>query len=308
MADSNYVIVHCPKGHELQAAHEHLTATLSCPVCGIEFVPQAGAVPTMTGPQNLATSPVTYSASHLLTKPIQYPGVTSWMLGLWVVVTAMLIAQGVIGMVIGPTQSFKPNGLPDLNPGMLVFAIASGCMMWLGLAAACVLQLIWIYRIHDDAQRARGYDKISAIVATIVCFIPGFNMIWTALTMLWLSNFVAASPSNVETPDASALASKAVGICRWCLVVSVLFVVSFCGYTCYAILRAYKAALAVPGAMNGTANQAELQAKIQAEIGVTPLWVSIVVYVLLALVVYLYIRTVRATENALYPFLGAPAK
>ncbi|MCB9852975.1 MAG: hypothetical protein H6819_07760 [Phycisphaerales bacterium] len=306
MMDQNYVIVHCPKGHELQAAREHLTATLSCPVCGIEFVPQAAAgVAGLAAPAQTPT-PLSYAGNDLLTHPIDYPGVTTAMIWLWMIVAIASVLQVLVAVIVGPPPAVQPGQMPNINPGYFVFSLIVGCSLWICIAVAVVLQLMWIYRIHKDALRARRYSSISPGLALGLSFVPVFNYIWTALTMRKLSSFVATS-ADMQDPQIANQVARSQKATLWCLIAAIVVVLSGCAFMSYFGVIGWNAAQAslTP---NGQLDQVAFQAALQSKMTGESVWLQVAFNFLGLFVVLLYVSAVRRLEAVLYPFLGAPQK
>lgn len=301
--DPNYVIVHCPKGHELQAAREHLTATLACPVCGIEFVPQS-MTDAAAGPSVPPSDPAQLEYANRLNEPVEYPGVTSGMVWVWMSIAVISIIQAIVGVFLGPPPIAKPGQMPEFSGGDMAFRLVVGCVSMILLVVAVVLQLMWIYRIHKDAQRARGYGEVSPGMALGVSFIPAVNYIWTAVTMRKLSSFVASSTEGGAEP--SERVTKAQGATRLCLIVGIIAVVGFCLFMSYGMYAYFDAVKAAGGV--GPANQAAIQAKLNAKLGAGNVWFPVILNTIGLLIVWVYVRAVRRLEAALYPFLGAPER
>lgn len=307
MMDQNYVIVQCPKGHELQAAREHLTATLACPVCGIEFVPQAPAgVATANLPEFPST--MSYAGTDLLSQPIDYPAVTPWMTWLWMGAGIVQTLQVLALMTVGqPTMTV---GQPQLTgPLVAVMAVVGvmSCLSGIAILVAFVLQLIWIFRIHKDARRARDYRKVSPGLALGLSFVPIIHSIWTAWTLRNLAKFSAETigAQGGENPEVLASANHAT---RNYLSISVFLLVMICSSTSY-ILYTMWGPLMKLATTPGGASQMQIQAEFQqlSAQAISP-WLQVGMQCFQLLGIYLFFQAVRKLEAALYPALGAPPR
>ncbi|MCA9257428.1 MAG: hypothetical protein KDA33_17395 [Phycisphaerales bacterium] len=298
MADSNYVIVHCPKGHELQAAHEHLTATLSCPVCGIEFVPQSsGPAAGMAPPSRPDSAGLSY-AGGTLAKPVEYPGITTAMLWLFLMSSIFMLAGTILSFLMKDTLIAIQSGSTDQMAKAVPIGAAAcvGSVCWL---VAIVLQLIWVYRIHTDAQQAGGYEEVSPGLAIGLTFIPWFNYIWTGIAMRKLARFADGS----RGPGAAATGVSAVAATTRCLYAGILLGV---GNFSVAMYNGVKQMSAMQAAMSNSGKPTPEQ--LAEQYGGSSMSITIGAAALSLVCVLVYFASVRKLEASLYPALGAPAK
>ncbi len=288
MIDPSNVIIHCPNGHQLQAARMDLDKPLACPICGVTFTPASagprGAVPG-AAPLDLG-----YSGSPL-SAPVEYPAYTNWMLALWAIAFCLTIGYG----LFGAQYAAPPDPGQPLPPGA-IGACALSCLLILAAPAAIVLQLMWIYRIHCDARRARGYDDVSPGLALGLSFIPLFNYPWTAWTMRKLAAFAATGTSDDRTRAEQALKASAV-----CMVVTVLFLALTCTNLSIGTYAGIRVAQEL-GATGSQVDSIELQRRVEAYL---PSALQYAGTVLLVIGLVIYVWAVRKVETALYSFLGA---
>lgn len=294
MMDPNNVLIRCPNGHELQAAKADLAKPLACPVCNVTFTPDGGTVPTamatgMEAPGTGGGAAVDY-ARDMLSSPIEYPGYTNWMLGL-TVGTYMLTAVFSLLNLGGPDAGDSTT--PSMGQMMLP------CFSSIAGLAAIVLQLMWIYRIHKDAQRARGYASVSPKLALGLSFIPVFNFVWTAWTMKKLAGFSWREDAAEDSAESRALRATSL-----CLLAGIALALS----NCVTFGLAGSAWLAVMGeVMQQNIPQAEMQNIMAKKIAEsTPFAWQVIGPLISVACVLVYFRAVRGLEAALYPFLGAP--
>lgn len=291
MMDPNNVLIRCPNGHELQAAKTDLDKPLACPVCNVTFTPSGGPDSTTAGMETPGTGgAVVDYASDLLGSPVEYPGYTNWMLGL-TVGTYMLSAVLSLLNLGGPDMGDSAS--PSMGAMMLpCFTGAAGL-------AAIVLQFMWIYRIHKDARRARGYTSVSPGMALGLSFVPLFNFIWTAWTLKKLAGFAWREDAAEDSVESQALRATSL-----CFAAGIVLVLSNCvtfgiaGSTWFEVMKEV---------MQQNLPQAEMQ-KIMAEkiVGSTPFALQVIGPLISVACVLVYFRAVRSLEAALYPFLGAP--
>lgn len=293
MMDPNNVLIRCPNGHELQAAKADLAKPLACPVCNVTFTPSGGPAATAAGMEtpDKGGAVVDY-ASDMLSSPIAYPGYTNWMLGL-TVGTYMLTAVASLLNLGGPTAEDPTS--PSMGGIML------SCFSGTAGLAAIVLQLMWIYRIHKDALRARGYTSVSPGKALGLSFIPVFNFIWTAWTMKKLAGFAWREDAAEDSAEGQALRATSL-----CLVAGIVLVLS----NCVAISLAVSVvAGSIGDIMNQSISQAERQTLMAEKIAEsTPFAWQVIGPLISVACVLVYFRAVRGLEAALYPFLGAPSR
>lgn len=192
MAEPVHVVTHCPNGHACQVAQEDVGHQLACPVCNVHFTP--------TGP---GTAPVAVQYAYRgLPAPVEAPRYTTWLLICWGVGEITSIAWSLYLAVwpMTPSQMGTGFGLPNLV----------GCFLGPAFIAAMVLQLVWNYRIHTDAARARAYNEVSPGLALGLSFVPYFNYLWTGWIVHKLARFAAEQP-NVGAPQADRVVEST----RW---------------------------------------------------------------------------------------------
>lgn len=308
MSDPNFVIVHCPKGHELQAAREHLTATLACPVCGIEFVPQAtsGAALPATPPADYPST-LGYAGTELLREPVEFPAITPWMIWLWLAVGIVQFIQAAVMATLGPKPGQDPTQMAPGAMGITAIVAIVGCFAGAALLTALVLQFVWIYRIHKDAMRARGYNNISPGLALGLSFVPVIHSIWTAWTLKKLSSFAVETSSKQGDGDTRAL-ERSESATRNYFLIAIVLLLSGCGMMVYVMSIMWGPMMAIINS-GGAGNQVQLQQQLQAEIANSmPVWLQIAMQGLSLLGIFLFFNAVRRLEAALYPALGAPPR
>lgn len=298
MIDPNNVLIRCPNGHQLQAAKTDLDKPLACPVCNVTFTPSpSGAAPEAPPvPAGGAGAPETLSygmpGTPALQEPVTYPPYTQWMIILWV---AVYVLQAINGLY----QMANPPDIDPQNPfaGQMVSLMVFGCFVGAGTIAAIVLQLMWIYRIHKDARRARNYQAVSPGLAIGLSLIPLFNLIWTPVTMRKLARF-ATDPDE----SGGSAGNRAFYAATVCLVAGIAILVTYCAVFS-AMLPAYMKGfnnIQALGPQN--MDQQALQREIMASI---PAAVQIFSAIVPAVAAVIYYWAVRKLEAALYPFLGA---
>jgi hypothetical protein len=278
------VLIRCPNSHELQAARSDLGKVLSCPVCNTTF--STGAPPASPPGPGGMTPPaaIDYAghASPMLLQPVKRPQYVGWLVGLWIAVEVLSTISS-FASIIGGVDPMKPSPL----------IMGANCFVTLFVIAAIVLQLMWIYRIHDDALRARGYRAVSPGMALGLSFIPVFNYIWTGWTMKKLAEFAA---SGERSQNAAALdAVRAATICFY-------FGIALTLTTC------------IGGAASGIVGfQSAMQAATQgpanpfASAGPGFLVVIAAMTLVRLVSVFVYAWVVKKLHASLYDSLGAPA-
>ncbi|MBN2561488.1 MAG: hypothetical protein JXQ75_11220 [Phycisphaerae bacterium] len=190
--DPNNVLIRCPAGHELQAARTDLSKALRCPICNVTFTPSGG--PAMQTGSAAHVGPESLGYAGTMRRPVFRPTYAGWLVGLW-------IAAEVLGTINSFAQ--MGGGIDPQTPDPIV--MVGGCFIFLVIIPAIVLQLMWIYRIHDDARRARGYYAVSPGLALGLSFIPFFNYIWTGWTMKKLAEFAASEDRSQDPTTAEAV-------------------------------------------------------------------------------------------------------
>jgi hypothetical protein len=268
----------------LQAARSDLGKVLSCPVCNTTF--STGALPVVSPGVGGMMPPaqIDYAgyASPPPFLPVTRPPYVGMLVGLW-------IAAEILSTINTFVSIFSAADPTEPEPVTML----AGCFIGLIVIAAIVLQLMWIYRIHSDALRARGYRAVSPGLALGLSFIPAFNYIWTGLTMKKLAEFAA---SGERSHDAKALlAVRAATICFG-----------------FGIARA--AATCVNGMAGGIVGfQSAMQAGGQQPVNLfasAGSWFYAVMLVMTAVSlasVFVYAWAVRKLHVSLYDHLGAPA-
>ena len=310
MIDPSNVLIRCPNGHDLQAAKPDLLKPLACPVCNVTFTPtaptEAGA--SQTPPTDAAGTPtpttLTYGPPGL-GHPISYPAYTNWMLGLWIAFFACN-AIGQLWQLANP-QSVDPNNFPD--PGLAMAALFISCFKMMGGMAAFVLQLMWIYRIHQDALRARNYRAVAPGLAIGLSFVPLFNLIWTAWTMKRLAGFAASGADEGEGNEDSVGNnrgdSEAVRAAGLCLAAGIAFLLMTC--ISWSFMGAALMDVARESQLAG-AQGIDQQRMTQQMMDNVPTAIQILLPLVSVAGVLIYARAVRRLEASLYPFLGAPGR
>lgn len=291
MIDPNNVLIRCPNGHELQAAKADLDRPLACPICNVTFTPGGGPSASVAGMESAGTSGVVVDyASEMLASPIAYPGYTNWMLGL-TVGTYMLAA--VFNLInLGEPSAPAPTARSMGGTAVSCFTGVAGL-------AAIILQLMWIYRIHKDAQRARGYEAVSPKLALGLSFVPIFNYIWTAWTMKKLAGFAWREDAAEDSAENHAMRAT-----RLCLAAGAALVLVNC---INFSLMAWVVIEVMGDVMGQNTTQAEVQRIVAERIAETlPFALKLIGPLTSVTCVLIYMRAVRCLEGALYPFLGAP--
>ncbi len=297
--DPNNVLIRCPAGHELQAARTDLGKTLSCPICNMTFTPTAADEQTPTspgltqpsGPQSQPQTPpytppttpheVGYAGSGL-GRPAFRPAYAGWLVGLWIAVTFLSI----------PLNFMQFSGMQNpqaINPVQTF----GSCFLLIIAVPAVVLHLMWIYRIHDDARRTRGYQEVSPGLALGLSFIPMFNYIWTGWTMKKLAAF-AAREGDAQFPRSSVGLRAATR----CFHIGIAVAVVSCIAGIAGGVIGFQAAMrAAPGSVVNPF----------ADIG-PGFWLLMVFSTVLSVVgVFVYAWAVLKVQASLYDYLGAPS-
>ncbi len=294
MIDPNNVLLQCPNGHELQAARADIHQDLACPVCSVVFTPQVPRDP-VPGPFNSAQSSVAmqYAVRGAIGGRAAYPGYTGWMIVLWIVGALMLGALTIYSALV--QEDYDPA---KPSTGMLAGALGVLCLGLPAAIAAIVLNLIWIHRVHKDAEAYGGYNGISPGMALGISFIPIANLIWIAWTLHKLGQF---SSEGERQSDPAAM--RGAHAARTCLIVAVVLTAIICITTSIMFVssnHALKEAQA-EGLKLGTPEYAR---RIQ-ELTAFPPAITIGDMLIRMLSVLVYLYTVRAVETSLYTKLGA---
>lgn len=303
MIDPENVLIRCPNGHELQAARADLNKPLACPVCNTTFTPGAAdlAAPAAApppGPPGVegAPAPITMGyADATVARPIAYPAFTNWMLGLWITSTLIAAVFSIISAVSPP--SFDP-ATPDI--AMAIGSGFLGCVNGGIFIAAVILQLMWIYRVHTDARRAKHYEDVSPGLALGISFVPLLNFIWTAWTMKKLAAF-----ANVTDREDRLAADQAEKITGLCFILGIVYVLANCITIAIMIPPAVEMVKTMAQVGPQAANQAALQQKMVAAVPVA--W-QLLVQAITVVGMLIYVFAVRRLEASLYSFLGAPGR
>lgn len=297
MTDTDYQLIQCPNGHDLQAAKADMHKRLACPVCEIHFVPAEAE-----GASTPATPPVEmpYGTPELALGRPEYPGTTEPLRYLWLFSFAVVFALNLISY-------FSKNtfGTPGQTPAPM-FALI-GCSFGIAVIAACIVQLMWIYRIHADAQKYGKYSTIPAWAALAVSFIPFVNLIWTAVIMKLLSNFADERvPSSTEHRAAFKSAS---GVTTALVVISVVWLGLTGVFTYQSFGLRDQAIKNVKAEGITNANTPEFQRAVMKETqAITPKWMVATGGLVPLIAGITYFIAVRRLVDALYPALGAPIR
>jgi hypothetical protein len=171
--------------------------------------------------------------------PVTPPDYTRWLVGAFIVTASMDLLGSLVTLVVGVPQMNPTNPLA-FAPVMFVF-MGIGCFSILALVAGIVLHLMWIYRVHDDAQRGRGYREISPGLALGLSFVPGFNFVWTGLTLMRLAAFCRQNPSEGSS---GANEARAAGAAFWCLIAAIVLMVLVVGEPLYGFITGFRMAQA----------------------------------------------------------------
>ena len=289
MPDTEHVVVRCPNGHDLQAAREHLSRPLACPICNTTFTPTGGPAATPTTPPT-SPQPLNYANRSVLA-PVERPAFTHWLIVAWFVTQVVELINSLAtrfgGVTVDPTQTTSPA------TGALILLGAAGAVgLWVGL----VLHPMWMHRVHSDAVRARGYRTISPGMALGLSFVPLFNFIWAGWTM---QKLVAYSEAGTEPSSSRSPASAAA---RGCLVAGAVLCVSHIAWNILLLNAVMSqmpelfAAGSDPGSMVSFVNDL-----IQGPLRNSVLTLSVIKVV----GVLAYARAIRRTESVLYSFLKA---
>ena len=277
MTDPPIAIINCPNGHELQAARDDLGKTLACPICNAAFKPTAAegpetavvARPVRTG--GLSLSPPTY---------------TTWLIRLWLTAGMLQFAVGVTHVLASPDldQPLSPDG------GILSVDLALGQIQLFITLPAVLLQLFWIYRIHNDARRSMMYRDVSPGLALGLSFIPILQYPWTAWTLLNLS----------QKAIGSAFQPEAIRRARTCLVLGVLIAVNQCVTVLFLLIESMKNRHP-DGTLPVLFDPADIPILYHPPIDMLILVSGLAAF----LGAVVYVRTVRTVEAALYPATDA---
>lgn len=301
MIDPENVIVHCPNGHELQAAREHISQALTCPVCSVEFVPQVKDNAVPPPPTDAAT--LGYAGTELLRQPVEFPGYTSWMLWIWMGLAILQVLNAIVMPFLVDPEQMKPGQAPNVNSGLVVFGMAFGCIFLVAFCAAVVLQLMWIFRIHKDAKRSQKYADVSPGLALGMNFVPMACFVWTAWTMRKLSTFVA-SFDKADQPDVANRIAASETATRSCFISSIVITLFWCVVMSVFIVAIYGAFQNAMGP-GGNFDQAKYQQEVNSAM---PPWSQMAGPIIGLVGTVIYFNAVRKLEAALYPFLGAPPR
>ncbi len=297
MTDTEYQLIQCPNGHDLQAAKTDLHKRLACPVCEIHFVPAEAnnAIAPATPPVEMP-----YGAADLALGRPEYPGTTEPLRYLWLFSFAVIFALNLVSY-------FSKNALvtPGQTPAPM-FALI-GCSFGIAVIAACIVQLMWIYRIHADAQKFGNYSTIPAWAALAVSLIPFVNLIWTAVVMKLLSNF-ADQQGRSSSENRTAIKS-ARGITTSLVVLSVVWIglTGVFSYQSFGIRAEAVKNVKAQGDVN--ANSPEFQRAVMKESqALTPKWMTATGGIVPLIAGITYFFAIRRLVDALYPALGTPSR
>ncbi len=285
MMDPSNVIIHCPNGHQLQAARMDLDKPLACPICNVTFTPSpGGSMGAAPGGQPLELG---YSGTPL-SEPVDYPAYTNWMLGLWALAAFLVIGLSVYGAAVS-SEAAAGQVPSSARTGVA----CSLCAVFAACAAAAILHLMWIYRIHRDARRIQKQETISPGLALGLSFIPCFNFAWSAWTMRKLA---LMSATEQDAPPRARAAVKATTACFVFGILLMLWSLLSIGIANYSGSQ--------EGAPLGE-QQADQHMDQERSAEILPDPVKYVITSLVIIAVGTYIWAVQKLEAALYPFLEA---
>jgi len=173
-------------------------------------------------------------------------------------------------------------------------AMFFGCTQSVTMVIAVVLQLMWIYRIHRDAARARNYHEISPGLALGLCFVPMIPYVWTAYTLRRFARFDDRSRQSQGSPS-TALPRLSLWLLVAGIVITILSTVQsitmmsvfFQGVAVGFNAARSGASAGAPGFPLPTADPSFLI-------------VAVALNAVTLLSVFLYIRVVMQTEKAIY--------
>ncbi|MBX3395154.1 MAG: hypothetical protein KF841_07275 [Phycisphaerae bacterium] len=282
MIDPNHVILQCPNGHELQAARTDLDKKLECPVCNVTFLPviedtSRSGVPA---PQPLP----------LLPRPDR-PAYTNWMLGFWIWVPSWLTFFALLS-VLFPSLGAS-GGVSKLPPSVSMLLGSVSCLWLVCIAVVIVMQLMWIFRVHVDAERF-GYRVVSPGLALGLSLIPVVNIIWTAYALLRLARFSAEDSGSLRGVKSGASINWA----RVNLIASLLVLATF--LTATYLLNATIEQARLEALQQGVQdNTPEMTAKVKELAGFTPV-VFLAPLLISCAGTVVYAFAVRRVEDALY--------
>ncbi len=282
--DPNNTLICCPAGHQLQVVRTDLNKVLCCPVCKQTFMPGGG--PAVQAPPGSPAGPTLLSyADGTLPQPVTRPTYVRWLVGLWIVAEFLTAIGNYAQMAVGQDPQ-NPN--PSFMFGQ--------CFVILPFIAAVVLQLMWIYRIHADALRARGYREVSPGLALGLSFIPVFNLVWTAWTMKRLATFAAGGGEPFAQGAADVVRASAT-----CLYFGVAKALAQCLGVIVGMVVVFRSV----GAAGPAGPMGTVDPLASAGPGFHAFSAIITLVGLAAVLVYA--RTVPKVQDSLYRFLGAPA-
>lgn len=282
MIDPNHVILQCPNGHELQAAKTDLDKKLQCPVCNVTFLP---VVEDATSSDRPTQPPV-----PLLPRPDR-PAYTNWMLGFWIWVPSWLTFFALLS-VLFPSLGAS-GGVSKLPPSVSMLLGSVSCLWLVCIAIVIVMQLMWIFRVHADAERF-GYRSISPGLAFGLSLIPVINIVWTAYAMLRLAHFSADDSGSFR----AASTGSSINWARVNLIASLLVLATFA--TATFLLNATIEQARLEALQLGVQdNTPEMTAKVKELAGFTPV-VFLAPLLISCAGTVVYAFAVRRVEDALY--------
>lgn len=298
MIDPNNLLLKCPNGHDLQAARTDIDKELECPVCRMTFRPQiAGATAVgAAAPAPVGAVPLEYGGTQVGLARAKYPGYTGWLIGLW-----LFVVFSIAGAVT--YEAVFPNAAASAKPStpMMVFAGMLLCLVLPSLIAGVVLHLMWIYRIHRDAQNYGQYTDVSPGLALGLTFVPVFNIVWTGWLVRKLTQFAASGERRTDPAAASAAQIGRVFFFTSCA----LFIVICIGIALQWV--SYAHFLTEVQSQNLAPGSTEFVQKMTESMTVTPA-LSIGDQLIRVVSVFVYVLAIRRLEASLYPKLGAPPR
>jgi len=295
MTEPEYQLIQCPNGHDLQAAKTDMRKRLACPVCEVHFVPEEAE-----GSSAPTTPPVEmpYGTPDLAMDRPDYPGTTEPLRYLWLFVFIVVFALNMLAY-------FSNNALmtPGQTPAPMLALV--GCSFGIALIAGCVVQLMWVYRVHADAQKYGKYSTIPAWAALAVSLIPLVNLIWTAVVMKLLAGF--ADQRVQQSSENRSKFRSASGITTTLLVLSVVWM-GLTGVFSYQSFGLRDQAIKNVKAQGDVeVDTPEYQRAVAKESqALTPKWMIVTGGTVPLIAAITYFLAVRRLVDALYPALGAP--
>jgi|GEM_PF-5788706 len=171
MTDSEYQLIQCPNGHDLQAAKTDLHKRLACPVCEIHFVPEEAKASLN---QDQAGKGENSRPDDVLIenqRPLEAPKVTIWKL----VCLGMILAIWVFNLVA--IMSFGPSAKEYISQNGPLAVVLSFfiCLGFIAIPAGIVLNILWVKKVFVDISTVGRFKSLSPAVAICLSFIPVFG-------------------------------------------------------------------------------------------------------------------------------------